>query len=291
MEVFKAADFIRPGEDIGIRTSTRKQKVEEHTHDFIEIVYILNGKGVHFVNKTEYQVSKGDMIYIGIDDTHAFEVHGGGLQIVEFFVRPEFINDQIGADDPSDVLTLSLFREFATEINHIYPFVSFSGSDLLEVEFAVNRMVEEYQKKQAGYATVIKGYFHVILAKMLREIKNHHISDIDNHFHRFTPEILQYIEQNCFEKITLAQLAEKFFYNPAYFSRIFKDTFGQTLVEYITDLRVKEAVKLLDQTTYSVEEICQKVGYCDTKRFYKVFKEKIGVTPGGYRKGKRVGNL
>jgi YesN/AraC family two-component response regulator len=70
---------------------------------------------------------------------------------------------------------------------------------------------------------------------------------------------------------------------PAYISTLFKKQTGDSLLEYINSVRVKEAQKLLEQGI-SVVDTSQKVGFRNSGAFIRVFKKQTGVTPGQLRK-------
>jgi two-component system response regulator YesN len=94
----------------------------------------------------------------------------------------------------------------------------------------------------------------------------------------------EYIDQNLDSRLTLAALAEKCFYNPSYFSRIFKEKFGVSLTEYITRKRLSHAIMLLSESVLSVEEIGECVGFPDKNSLYHAFSRYLGTTPGEYRR-------
>ena len=68
-----------------------------------------------------------------------------------------------------------------------------------------------------------------------------------------------------------------------YFSRYFRTAYNQTFIEYLTEYRIQQAVRLLEETTIPVREIAFRVGYADAGYFSKVFKRHVGVTPSDYR--------
>lgn len=77
--------------------------------------------------------------------------------------------------------------------------------------------------------------------------------------------------------------------NADYFSRLFKEGTGKGFVEYLNARRVREACKLLVETSASVAEIVQLCGYGNTEYFYKIFKRTMGITPMMYRKTNGTG--
>ena len=87
--------------------------------------------------------------------------------------------------------------------------------------------------------------------------------------------VFDYIQQRFAEPIALETLASLATFNPSYFSRLFKQ------------VRVHRACELLRETSCSVPEISEEIGYGDANYFDKVFKRQIGITPAAYRKKHR----
>lgn len=85
------------------------------------------------------------------------------------------------------------------------------------------------------------------------------------------------------EKLTLADVAEMVQLSPSYFSRLFKQEMGTSFSEYLADLRLGEAKKLLLSTSQNMGEIGFACGFEDQSYFTKVFKKKFGITPNRYR--------
>ena len=99
-------------------------------------------------------------------------------------------------------------------------------------------------------------------------------------------KLLKYIDDNLSSELSLPYLAKKCFYNPSYFSRVFKEKFGVSLTEYITRKRLSHAIDLLSESEISVEEICERTGFADKSSLYHAFSRYLGKTPGEYRRGK-----
>lgn len=95
--------------------------------------------------------------------------------------------------------------------------------------------------------------------------------------------IQSYIDENCFENITLASLAKKFSINKYYLQKVFKRFVGQSPNDYLTSVRIRHAKSLLRSTDDSMIQIAQAVGYTATY-FDNVFKRYVGVPPRIYRR-------
>jgi AraC-like DNA-binding protein len=84
--------------------------------------------------------------------------------------------------------------------------------------------------------------------------------------------------------VSLTSLSDVFGLSPKYLSRLFKEEFGETFVEYILNVRIEQAKRKLTESADSVQEISMQVGYTTSIAFIRVFKKTVGVTPGDYRK-------
>lgn len=257
-----------------------------HTHDFIEIVYIYSGEGIHLIDNIAYPVSCGDMLFINYGQTHSFKSTSDDLIYCNILLLPQFINTKlINSENAADMLMLSTFKEFSTDIKKTQPYIPFKNKELYMIEFLIDEMIFEYSHKLSGYHSALVSLMTTLLIKIFRKIQDSDTIETFKKTNQLTPEILNYIEKHCFEKITMADLAKKCFYNPSYFSRVFKECFGKTLTDYIQEVRIEKAKELLKNSDMSVNRIASYVGYNDKTQFYRVFKKySDDISPNLYRK-------
>ena len=97
-------------------------------------------------------------------------------------------------------------------------------------------------------------------------------------------EILGYINNNYSEDLTLEAISEKFFLSTFYFSRTFREVTGFHFTEYVNNVRIKEAKKLLLNSSLSVNEISGSVGFHSSTHFGRVFRQIEGCSPSAYKK-------
>ncbi|MDD2970893.1 MAG: response regulator [Lachnospiraceae bacterium] len=93
-----------------------------------------------------------------------------------------------------------------------------------------------------------------------------------------------YISKHYMEDISLASVAEHIRISPYYLSRLMKQTEGITFIEYLTEIRMKEAMRLAWETELPIKDIAVKCGYANDTYFCKVFKRQTGKTIGEYRR-------
>jgi len=97
-------------------------------------------------------------------------------------------------------------------------------------------------------------------------------------------KILDYIEFNLNMPLTLKNISEKFNLSAPYISSQFKKEVGTTVIRYVNQLRINDAIKLLDSSSMSIQDVAAYVGIPDYNYFTKVFKKEMGITPSDYRK-------
>lgn len=98
--------------------------------------------------------------------------------------------------------------------------------------------------------------------------------------------VLTYIKENYMEKIYIRDLAELANMNEQYFCRFFKKAIGRPPMEYITEYRMKQAIRLLEETDLPVMDVCLESGYNNLGNFLKEFRKHTQTTPLQYRKQK-----
>lgn len=90
---------------------------------------------------------------------------------------------------------------------------------------------------------------------------------------------LEYMELHYPEELNLNAVAERFYLNASYFSKIFKEELGVSYTKYLMEFRVNKAAELMSDPTLKIYEISRRVGYEDVQYFTKMFKSIKGITP------------
>lgn len=96
-------------------------------------------------------------------------------------------------------------------------------------------------------------------------------------------ECVSWIAEHRKEPITLELAAERFFFNPSYFSTWIKNHTGRTFTEHLLEARMDGAARLLEDNRLKIYEVAAECGYADTKYFCRVFKKRFGLSPEQHR--------
>ncbi|WP_449008813.1 response regulator transcription factor [Paenibacillus taichungensis] len=93
----------------------------------------------------------------------------------------------------------------------------------------------------------------------------------------------RYIEENYMLELTLTSLAEQYNYNSTYFSEIFKEAAGISFIQYVTEVRMKHAIRLLRETQLTVWDVTELTGFRSPSYFSSKFKKMFNISPSDYR--------
>ncbi len=283
---YKAAELFGSHEQFRITRERTVRDEAPHTHDFIEMVYIFSGTSRQWVDGQQFSVKRGDMMFLGYHQVHAFTVDSP-MEYVNILLNPGFLSRQLVHEgNIYEWLTMAVSEDLEAGVGAASPRVTLPVEDMLEAEGIIGHMLEEYQRRALGWQAALRGYLEVMLAKLLRAMSRTQERQLSL---SLMPEVLGYIDAHLEEKITLSALAERCFYHPSYFSRLFREKCGMTLTEYVTKRRMEEAARLLEQTTMNVDQVAAQVGYSERKAFYTAFRQWAGMPPGAWRssRGKR----
>jgi len=97
-------------------------------------------------------------------------------------------------------------------------------------------------------------------------------------------EVQKYIQDNFRSAISLESVSQKAGFNATYFSLLFKKETGMNFLEYLTEVRIKEAKLLLSDPRKAIADVAEEVGYSDVKHFSKLFTRSTGLHPSKFRK-------
>ena len=292
MRTFVYQNYMNEQELINIIYMKNDRRCVIHTHEFVELIFVASGSSEQWIDGVKYTASAGELLFVNYGQTHAFQALTEEFSYYNLLYVPEFFSEElINTENIYEIFRMSMFQEFSgdEQTDQLYgsQMVSFEESECLGMLKMIEDMYREFQDKGVGYRSVLNGYSRVLFSKILRKLKGNDVSkEAQKYLNRITDECLAYIDERCFEKITLKEIAEHTFYNPSYFSRIFKEQCGVSLSEYIKEKRMTEAARLLLSTELANEEIMERVGYTDKKQFYRNFREIYAVTPAQYRKSK-----
>lgn len=257
---------------------------EIHSHEFLEICLVYKGKGVHTINGLSSDCTEGEYFIINQDIPHA--IYPKGEMIVYNVVfTPDFIDTIMEGDDFEDILQYYLFKRIFIVDKSTIRFTATEG--IVNLFISIHA---EYKSKTVGYIDALRSMLILLLIYTLRQT-NKTSATLPQGLSSNFNDVISYIIKNYHEKISLQELADLAFVSKEHLSREFKKRTGKNITEFIIDLRVAKAKDLLVNTSKSIAEIANIVGYSNVKHFSKVFGRKTQVSPTVYRRNRTHNNM
>jgi AraC-like DNA-binding protein len=259
----------------------------EHHHDFVEIVFITKGKGIQVISNNEYEVSEGDIFILQGFQNHYFK-DADKTEIINVMFdpvkSPGLISDDIKTIDGYSALFI-LEPRYRNRM-HFKNMLHLNQVDLAKSEYILNTMLYENLHKEPGYELFLKNKLEEIIIFLSRKYSQISIPKARSMVR--IGKAIDFIEHNFHNNIYIQQLAEMGFMSIRNFQRIFKDATGLSPNDYLLELRIQHASKLLSETDSAIYNVSEQVGIADWFYFSKAFKKKFGVSPLKYRKQNKL---
>ena len=256
--------------------------VRRHNHEFLELSYVLDGKATHATEGITTVLSKGDYFIIDYNRYHEYQQIGDmPFVIMNCLFLPSLIDETLtGCEALSEVVKNYLIKlDFYQVKDHPTNFIYHDNDGWIGSLF--QQLHREYQEKDMGYFETIRSYLILILIHMMRQIEKPDVYNVGNEMIR---HILDYVDKNYTDKLSLNVISQKYNYTLQHVSTLFKKEVGVTFQEYVQSVRIKESCRLLINTEQKVADIATKVGYSNIKFFNEVFKRHMEMTPRDFRK-------
>lgn len=249
-----------------------------HYHDAYEIYYLLSGERTYFIKDRTYNVTKGNLVFINMNNLHKTIDIGKGKVYHERILinfKKEFIESLLTSE-----LENTLFNLLK------------SNSSLVVMSLEESRFIEELLFRMLKEQTLKFEYSQLYTKTMLLELlvlinrysKNNDIPPKNYMNSENIFKIVKYLNSNYKNEISLKLLSEKFFISESYLSRSFKAVTGFNIITYLNAVRIKEAQRMLIDSDSNITEIAYIVGYDSITHFERVFKSIACISPSKYRK-------
>lgn len=254
-------------EDVGILTRTLQvAQFNLHRHQHYEIIFVLSGSILHWINGIEHVHSEGDCIILSPSASHEVKPTQKSTVLRHVMISPKFFQD-----------TLRLIKEENLFDQQDLSVIPFSKPELIETEAVIRKFSSEssFSKKRCIGAEIILK----VASKMISKEKS-----VSTFLPPLIRKICELLYKDEFVKGGIKLLLAELKYSHSYVCHIFKKHMGITLSDYIKNVRVDHIAYYLKTTEYSLKEICDLVGIDSLSYANKVFKEKYKMTPMAYRK-------
>lgn len=253
-----------------------------HWHKEVEIIYVQTGTCEINVDLKNYVITEGDIVVVRPYALHSIKQHGIDNGCLFSWVF--------------DVNMLTYGATDACYVNYIKPFIDgkLEGSQIINVIEPSYGMIKEVlmelhrvcDARESVMEFDIKWHLEKLFFLLFRDVfqKKGDSKEQKSHAIHNIKIVLDYIQENYQNTLTIKELAGLLHFSEPYFMRFFKKHTGMTCVDYINDYRMAKAVELLQNKSLSVMEVSLLVGMHNISYFNRIFKKKYQMTPREYRK-------
>lgn len=257
--------------------------VHVHSHDFFELMYVYSGSITHRIGEHVITLSRGDCLLLAPGVYHSIDAFKPDDIAFNLIMYPMFFTlDFLNLISSNSLITDFLLN--TEEKREKQRFLYFPCSEDEEVIETAEKILCEFLDPDVSSANISKCLLAVLFHNLLRVWKRNGSavkprSDVRN---RDIRQIIQYIENNV-ATASLAEAATRFGYEKNYLSKMIKKAVGRSFIEIKHQVCVDYAKAMITDTDRSIAEIAQRVGFNNMSHFYKLFKDKEGLTPAEYR--------
>lgn len=277
------SSYFDDGLPIYVNRASENFDLSEHTHDFIELAYIGEGSGVHYIGEESLRVSQGDVFFIPVGTPHVFRpsAPGRGRELIVYnCLFPTKHVEQLETFFPDAADMLAFFRDPRRSWLRLRDPGEFRGW--------FKELFREYAARLPGCEAMLTALIVRMLVTLYRQSQSHApvSGSTDTPLRSSVEHVVRYIEERYADNLTLKESAAQIGLSERQFSRLFAQRTGMNFSTFLQNTRMEAACTLLASSHRSIPEIAAAVGYSDMKFFYRLFKRKTGETPLGYRKSR-----
>lgn len=284
---------VSPSTDRAAKTTPKKNTARrashpfdltevEHDHDFNELVIVAAGRAAHHLKGFTYPVAMGDVFLLQREDRHYFSDRDG-LELLNVMYDPALI------DLPTDELrqipgfnALFLFEPMYRRRHRFQSRLYLPPVELQATLRLAVAILDEVQHQSPGYAIAAKTKLFELMIYLSRQYDRTQTTEGRSLLR--LGSVIGELEKRYDQPWTIDEMAELAHMSPSNLVRVFRRATGQTPLHYLIQLRVRQAVRLLEDSDLNITQIAYRTGFADGNYFSRQFRKCTGVTPSRYRK-------
>lgn len=277
-DVISGEKLLEKGKLIAIRPHTRFIAFPEHSHDYVEMVYMCAGQTRHTVNGTAITLRKGELLMLGQNARQAIDPAGETDVAVNFIVRPAFFSGTLpflGEEEtPLRRFVVSCLTG-ETEAGYLL----FHVADILPIQNLIENLLYTLMEETPNK----RGILQMTMGLLFTQLMNHtEALQFETQEQNALISVLRYIEEH-YRDGSLTEIAGRLHYELPSLSRLIRQKTGKNYTELLQEKRLSQAAWLLRNTDKNVDEIANAVGYENLSYFHRLFAARYGLSPKKYR--------
>lgn len=263
-------------------------KAPLHRHNYFELIYVLEGRGLHIINENQLAYAKDDMFLLTPSDAHSFQAQERSVFCIldftsAFFERGANLDKKVAAPDYFFKQLEYLFQNTA----QFNGYIRLNESDMVFSGILIRRLISVWSEKVIFKEIVLKNI--VFLLVHLMTTKTETASNTLMKQANKTYEMIAYIQHHIYEaeKLTIENLAAEFNLAKDYAGAYFKKHSGKTIRQLVLDYKLELVKTRLQYSDLTISQISAELHFTDESHLNKTFKNKYGMTARQYKNNLR----
>jgi len=251
-------------------------------HERLELFMPLDGAMCMAMEQRSVELAPGELLIVKNMKRHRLiDSPGLNTRAIVISFLPNFVYS-LGSPSHDYFFLLPFYTSVGTRV-HVVRDAAF----LQQIHKIVSRLLQCYFDRTSYFQIGCKAYFLELLyhlAAYFRAAEVHHSELIRHRMHsaKLKP-LLEFVENNFANPITLTEAASLAKMSVPQFTKLFKHVTGTTFVSYVTHVRLSRAVRLLKESSLTIAEVANQVGFTDQSYFDRRFKAAFRRTPRDFR--------
>ncbi len=257
-----------------------------HRHHFFELIYVLEGSGIHIINGNKYKFSHGDVFLLAPEDAHTFKITSSIKVCIVDFTKSFFSKSNVKGEEKMEVSDFFKRLEFIFLHHHNVRGNIISPLDKKVFEALINQLVTEKENEQIFHEIILQNIIFLLLHLLARNIQSQITATLKGKNPKSNiHEITAYIQHNIYDKelVKVENIACRFHKSADYLNRYFKSQTGSSIKDYIIQYKLNLTKARLKYSDLTISEIADELNYTDESHLNKMFKKKYGITAKQYK--------
>ena len=276
-------DLFFHNRDIYISKHNRYAPYPLHSHQFLELNYIYSGHCQQIINGQTFMLYQGDILLMDVGSKHQIEC----LEEEDIVINLLFKDNNISLQSLEEMqgnnsLLYHLLLNSHSHLEISQNFIILRSEEIPKVPQLLHRMIEEYFFQKDFSQEILKHSLSILLYELARSLPTAQKKLLQTRQDPFL-QVLELIDRD-YRELTLTKAADQLKFNKNYLSNLVKEKSGQTFTELVHQKRLMSAKLLIQSTDFSIETICQTVGFSNKTYFYKQFALMYGMKPSEMRR-------
>lgn len=274
-----AKKLLSSGKLITVRPHTRFIHFPEHTHDYVEVIYMCAGETTHIVNGTRIRLMQGELLFLNQNATHEVCKAGEADVAVNFIVLPDFFTSILPVIGEEETPLRRFLVDCLCAGNSGAEFLHFRVADIHPIQNLLENLLYTLLQDTANKRKISQLTMTLLFLQLVAHTETLETNDKDQ---EVIFRVLAYVESH-YASGSLTELSAQLHYDLYWLSREIKRKTGKTYTQLVQEKRLAQAAFLLKNTNRSVDDIAEAVGYENMGYFHRIFRERFACSPRHYR--------